>query len=188
MSFGKKHRSLYLCLLVATLVISLLAFSNRAQAAETGTCGINLTWTLDTEGTLTISGTGPMTNYISGEAPWYSGKESILAVVIGKGVTSIGQGAFADCTRLTSVIIPDSVTGIRGTAFRNCKSLTSVIIPDSVTSIGYFAFADCTGLTNITIPDSVTIIDNSAFEDCASLTSVTIPDSVTGIGKYAFWN
>jgi len=104
----------------------------------------------------------------------------------GKSVTSIGDGAFDDCSELASVTIPDSVTIIGGYAFRNCSGLTSVTIPDSVTSIGWSAFEGCSGLTSVTIPDSVTSIGWSAFEGCSGLKSVTIPDSVTSIGFDAF--
>ena len=112
--------------------------------------------------------------------------KSIKSVVIQKGVTSIGAGAFLGCSNLTSIMIPDSVTSIGGCAFIGCSNLTSITIPDSVTSIGYGAFSFCSNLTSITIPDSVTSIGDRAFWGCSSLTSITIPDSVTGIGKDAF--
>ncbi len=86
----------------------------------------------------------------------------------------------------TEVVIPDGVTSIGYGAFRNCSSLTSVTIPDSATSIGRSAFEGCSGLTSVTIPNSVTSIGNGAFEDCSRLASVVIPDSVTSIGGDAF--
>ena len=124
-------------------------------------------------------------------------------------VTSIGDGAFANHSGLTSVTIPNSVTSIGNYAFFNCSGLTSVTIPNSVTTIGEFAFAycsgltsvifnaekctkmisafsDCTNLTSLTIGDKVTIIPNFAFPHCSKLTSVTIPNSVTSIGDSAF--
>ena len=156
--------------------------------AASGTCGDNLTWDL-TNGTLTISGTGAMTNYSDSEsnrAPWYSSRSSITSVVINAGVTSIGNSAFYGCSSLTSVEIPNSVTSIGGNAFSDCSRLTSVTIGNSVTSIGEAAFSYCSSLTSVTIPNSVTSIGNSAFYGCSSLTSVEIPNSVTSIGGNAF--
>ena len=127
----------------------------------------------------------------TGEAEVFYADSGIVTAEIpseinGYPVTSIGDGAFYNCTSLTSVTIPDSVTSIGYLAFAGCTSLTSVTIPDSVTSIGFSAFEDCTSLTSVTIPDSVTSIGDSAFSGCTSLTSVTIGGSVTSIGGYAF--
>ena len=105
---------------------------------------------------------------------------------IPNSVTSIGDAAFSNCTRLTSVTIPNSVTSIGYGAFDGCTSLTSVTIPNSVTSIGNFAFDGCTSLTSVTIGNGVTSIGYGAFYGCTSLTSVTIPNSVTSIGGGAF--
>ena len=145
----------------------------------------NLTWKLDADGTLTISGTGAMKDYNDG-SPAAQKKDNVKKVVIEDGVTSIGESAFENCSNLTSITIPGSVTSIGNYAFYKCTGLTSITIPDSVTSIGNYAFYDCKSLTNITIPDSVTSIGNFAFYYCTSLTSITIPDSVTSIGMYAF--
>ena len=105
---------------------------------------------------------------------------------IPKGVTSIGDDAFAYCSKLTSVTIPESVTSIGDWAFVNCNGLTSITIPNGVTTIGDYAFDGCNSLASVTIPDSVTNIGDSAFKECHSLTSITIPDSVTSIGIGAF--
>ena len=106
--------------------------------------------------------------------------------VIPEGVTSIGYGAFLQCTGLTSVTIPNSVTEIGERAFYYCTGLTSVTIPNSVTKIGEYAFTNCRGLTSVTIPNGVTEIGDYVFVYCTGLTSVTIPNSVTKIGKRAF--
>ena len=93
--------------------------------------------------------------------------------IIPSSVTSIGYGAFASCSSLTSIAIPTSVTSFDEFAFSNCIGLTSVVIPSSVTHIGRWAFYNCSGLTSITIPSSLTSIEERAFWGCSSLTSIT---------------
>ena len=184
----RKIVSVLLCVL---LLASLLPMSAIADTTAGGTCGKNLTWTLDGDGTLTISGTGEMKDYYPSNndttAPWGENCSLIKSVVISDGVTSIGYGAFYNCSSLTSVTIPDSVTSIGSEVFSGCSSLTSVTIPDSVTSIGGHAFDGCSSLTSVTIPDGVTSIGNGAFYKCSSLTSVTMGNGVRSIGDYAFY-
>ena len=152
-----------------------------------GTCGDNLTWKLDDEGTLTISGKGAMTEWVNSDsAPWKTYSNTINKVVIQPGVTSIGGHAFSKCKNLTSITIPEGVTSIEGGVFYKCSSLTSITIPESVTSIGWYAFQGCSSLTSITIPEGVTSIGWYAFQGCSSLTSITIPEGVTSIGKNEF--
>ena len=188
-----KKRLLSFVLAVLMIASLLPATALAADVVASGTCGAegdgsNLTWTLDSEGVLTISGTGAMKDYAfySNKAPW--SYQEIRSAVIDNGVTSIGDYAFCHCDYLASVIIPNSVTSIGRYAFSYCPSLTSVAIPDSVTSIGHGAFEGCASLTSVTIPSSVTSIGGSAFQRCSSLTSVTIPDSVTSIGDHAFYD
>ncbi len=91
-----------------------------------GTCGENIRWTLDSEGILTISGTGNMTNYSSlSSVPWYL-SSNVKKVIIKNGVTSIGDYAFEYCSSLMSVAIPDSVTSIGERAFYDCFNLKDV--------------------------------------------------------------
>ena len=119
----KKIKRILSVLLVCCLFSALLP--SAALAADTvasGTCGDNLTWVLDSTGTLTISGTGDMANYSAaqsyystGTAPWHdydTERTFIKSVEIGSGVTSIGDYAFCGCEGLTSVISPDGVTSI----------------------------------------------------------------------------
>ena len=116
----------------------------------------------------------------------YAIGKTVTSFTIPAGVTSIGDGAFCDCS-LTGVEIGGSVTSIGNSAFSGCISLTSVEIPDSVTSIDDRAFSDCYSLTSVVIGGSVTSIGDYAFSSCGRLKSVEIPDSVTSIGDWAFW-
>jgi hypothetical protein len=115
----------------------------------------------------------------------YPAGKTARTYIIPYSVTSIGQSAFAGCSRLTSVIIPPSVTYISDYAFSNCSRLTSVTIPPSVTHIGWWAFEYCSRLTSITIPSSVTSIGSLAFEGCSRLTRVTLSRR-TRVGGGAF--
>ena len=152
-----------------TLLGLFIAFGAFAQSGTTG----NLTWTIS-DGTLTISGTGAMPDYISYSAPWYSYKSSITAAVVSEGVTSIGRAAFYFCNSMTSVAIPNTVTSIGVGAFRGCNILASVTIPGSVTSIRSLAFEYCNSLTSVTIPAGVTNIEEGAFAGCSALTAINV--------------
>ena len=163
-----------------------------SEIVDSGTSN-NMSWNLNGNGVLTISGTGNMPDYSSTSQPWYKYRESIIQVKIGDGITGIGNYAFSGCTSLKEVSLPDGLTKIGDNAFNKCKSLTSITVPKSVTSIGYYAFADCTSLKSAVIEANSkklfeTTIGDCAFSGCTSLTDVTIPGNVTSIGDYAFSN
>ena len=103
-------------------------------------------------------------------------------------LTSIGEGAFLECSSLTSITIPNSVTSIDLSAFAVCSALTSITIPNSVTSIGTSAFQACSTLASVIFAPTSTLesIGNIAFFQCSVLTSITIPNSVTSIDISAF--
>eukprot|EP00729_Bicosta_minor_P032644 gene32644-biopygen26460 len=112
----------------------------------------------------------------------------LTSVMIPAGVKTIGGSAFAFCSGLTSVTIPAGVKTIGTSAFIDCSGLTSVTIPAGVKTIDYDAFSGCSGLTSVTIPAGVKTIGVGAFQNCSGLTSVTIPAGVETIGDYAFQN
>ena len=156
-----------LYLLLITLLVSLSAYAEKS-----GICGDNLEWKLTDEGVLTITGTGEMQDWNDYSSPWYE-NESVKQVIIGDGVTTIGDWAFSYCRALTSITIPNSVTTIGDNAFESCSSLTSITIPNSVTTIGERTFANCYSLTSVTIPSSVTRIEDGAFSDCGNVKQIT---------------
>lgn len=170
----------YICSDTADCYAKTYADANGIEFRVCGTCGENLTWTLNTEtGELTISGTGKMDDYddLFNNSPWTSPisiRDTIKDITISDGVTSIGKYAFSFCTKLTNVTIPDSVTTIGICSFEHCWALTDITIPDNVTTIDQFAFFYCTSLKKMTIPSSVTSIGYMAFNGCENLTAFTV--------------
>ena len=99
------------------LMVPILAMKAKAETVASGSCGPNVTWTLDDEGTLNINGSGKMYDYSLGfgwnpNTPWDSFRVNINSVNISLGITYIGEHAFDCCQYLTSVTIPNSVTSI----------------------------------------------------------------------------
>ncbi len=119
---------------------------------RSGTCGDNLTWTLYNDGELIIKGTGAMKNWgLTYDIPWWNDRSSIKKITIKKGVTSIGEQAFKNCSNLTEVNLPDTVASIKADAFYGCKKLTEITLPESVTSIEGYSFGECERLEKVTI-------------------------------------
>jgi len=183
---------------------------SAAGNVSSGQCGKNASWQLDSDGTLTVSGTGTMYGANSQNGlPWAEQKDSIKKVVIGKGITNVGAQCFSECHNLESVTLSDTVTSVETYSFNSCLKLTSIVFPDSVTSIGSSAFAMCRALADVTIPSSVTNIGSLAFGGTAwlnnevkksdyvivngmliftaDLEEAVIPDTVTNIISNSFW-
>ena len=100
--------------------------------------------------------------------------------------TSLGYGAFQNCTMLTNIVVNDEVKSIGSYAFSGCTGLRDFTIPASAKSVGSYAFSGCTGLTSITIPESVTSIGQYAFQNCSNLASIRILSTNLAIDPYAF--
>lgn len=181
------------------------------EVISSGICGDKVSWELTGDGTLTVSGNGPMYDYEELMSPWDDIRGRIQHVVISEGVTKIGNYTFFDCYTMEDISIPDSVTYIGNYAFSACDSLESLHIPDSVTETGvnvceesvglrqiYFSktlkkindsfCSRCYALSDIQMSDGIEIIGNSAFYACNGLQTVNIPKSVDIIGEAAFLN
>lgn len=156
------------------------------QSDSTGTCGESLTWTL-AGATLTISGSGAMTDYgESNTAPWYSGREQITAVVVDRGVTGIGAYAFYGCVNLGDITLPEGLTAIGEYAFKGCSALGRVEILSGMTTLGSSAFEE-SGVTEVVLPEGLKTIEYGAFYNCANLRGVSLPSTLQNLGGYAFY-
>lgn len=146
---------------------------------ETGQCGVTTNWTLHKDGTLVISGKGPMWDY-SGDCwgvwgdwrpKWWQRRDGIciLNIVIEEGVTAIGEYAFADLVDLRSVQLPNSLTEIHGGAFARENDLKEIRIPEKVTVISWDTFYGNFMLEEIHIPAGVYKIQTHALHGCKGL-------------------
>ncbi len=159
-----------------------------------GTWG-NLSWTLDNNGQMTISGSGEMQDFTDNSTEaWNAYRNQITSVMIEPGVTCIGSYALKNCNNLNSITIPEGVTSIGYSAFYGCKNLSSLTIPSSVTYFGNSIFIGCDGLKTAGPIGGgydyefgwTDAIPTDAFRFCFSLTSIVIPSGITSIGKCAF--
>ena len=123
-----------------------------------GSCGESLTWSLNSAGDLTISGTGDMASFIATGAPWAEYRNQVKLVIVGQGVTSIGSSAFQDCENLETVRLPNTLTALGEAAFLRCGKLTNVSLPISLKSVGEDCFTGCEKLELLDltgVPDEI---------------------------------
>ena len=213
-----KRKLSFLLALLMVLQVCAYLLPGTAQAATvgSGSCGPNATWTYDSEKTLTITGTGPITTQ-----SWYMhNNDGIWKVVIGEGITEIGNAVFQDRFDLKEVVLPSTLERIGYGAFFKCDELAVINIPASVKSIGEFAFGGCNLknvyisdltqwlsltrstsemsyenlylngvlVTEIVYPASCRHVYDGHFRGADCLKRVVLPDTVETVGQYVFYD
>lgn len=157
--------------------------SLTAQGILIGT----VTWELYDNGSLYVEGEGSMPDWAKiSDLAWRDKIHEIKSVYIGKGITAIGDFAFAYCSNLSSVYIPDTVTSVGNSAFIRCERLAGITLPGTVTEIGDSAFAYCLVLKSFAVPENVTSIGSSAFSGCTEIDEISIQLNVSYIGHGCF--
>lgn len=168
------------CLLAACVLTALCVMPAFAAETETqeptqpeteatvpetpsNSCGEHLTWSYE-NGTLTITGEGPMDHYLNG-APWAAYKDSITKVVLTGGVTSVGGHAFEDYDKITEVDF--------GTA---------------LIQLGSYSFANCDGLTKISLPKTFKSFEESCLYGCSKLTEIHCAGVFPHFRENCLWN
>ncbi len=158
------------------------------ETPRSGSCGDNLTWSVDDEYNLFIRGEGDMPDYDwIYSLPWYDLRAKISGVTLQEGITSVGNHAFDGFSALTYAVLPQGLKKIGSNAFDGCTSLNAAVIPEGVEQIGKGAFQDCEALSRVILPAGLKEISSSAFSDCKKLTDIVFPDGLTQIGNYAFY-
>ncbi len=112
-----------------------------------GALSTTVSWTLDKNGVLTISGTGAIPDQDG--SPWYSYRNSIKHIVIEEGITYIGKNAFNDLRNYQTVVIPQGVTAIGKYAFQFGQGMHTIYIPKSLNYVAYCAFNYCWSLSTV---------------------------------------
>lgn len=161
-----------------TLFIGLFIFTGamnvRAEMGS-GSCGANLTWVLNDDGSLVISGTGAMNDYTgSAHAPWFANISPVTSISLPVGLTYVGNYAFFHCTQVTSIVVPEGVTALGASCFAECRSLISLTLPSTLQAIENLAFSNCESLPSLTIPASVYSISFGVLHTCNMLTNVVV--------------
>ena len=146
-------------------------------------------------------------NLLGNDTVNYAVNESVAAIALPKSVRSVGNGAFANMTELTTVVYTGEGLNLRGGAFYcseklsemdlskvtslnngsgysayvfcGCAALTDAVLSDQLTVLPIGTFQGCTNLRSVTLPSGLTEIQRNAFDGCVSLETLTIPASVT---------
>lgn len=184
----RKLWSLFILMLTVFLMVLPAGAAENTASGTFGENTDNLSWSLDSNGTLTISGTGNMDDfYLWYDVPWMDYNHIIQKVVIKKGVTNISDYAFNNCFAMKEISIASTVTSIGSASFTDCTGLTEITIPKGVKEIKDNAFSQCYNLASVTIGNGVTTIGEYAFFNCTSLKEVTLGTGLKKIGWYAFY-
>ena len=175
-----------LLVIIMTISLGTTVLADDNAIVNSGTCGKNLTWTLDSAGLLTISGTGEMWDSA------FSYNKDIKSVRLPDAITQIPYKAFSGCTNLKNIRLPDSVTQIDEDAFGNCdlqeQVVQEIVSSDNITFIGSRAFEGNKNIFTVHIGKNVEYIQTEtfnymstpSFHDCTNLTSITVsPENQT---------
>ncbi len=171
--------------LIVVLTMALF-FGGIAVSADTeGVCGGDITWTIEGS-TLTLTGEGAMQDYDWSSMPLWN-REYITKVVIGEGITRVGNLAFRDLSEVTSVTLPSTLKSVGNFSFSN-TAITEVTLPAGLETLGQYTFNGCSELVTVNIPSNskLTAIPVGAFSYCGKLSSISLPDSITLIDDEAF--
>ena len=188
-----KMRRIFTVLFALCLAICVMSLSSSAETVVSGTCGgmdddASVTWTLDSDGTLTISGDGKIGEVNSFYfMPWSQYRDDIKTLVIEEGVTGIGGYTFQNCTNLVSIRFPSGITSIGSRAFSGCSALTEIDIPEGVVIVDSYAFEKCKSLEKVNLADSIEVLGGYVFSECSALVSVDLPENLCTVPNNAFY-
>jgi len=183
---NRKMKKVVAVLLTMLMLLSVVPMAFAATVAS-GTME-NITWKLDNDGTLTISGTGEMPSAATEEYyPWYPYHTYVETVKFEEGITDVASYAFDfDYDNLETIIFSSTISRILVASFEGCDGLKTVTIPGNIKELSLWAFANCKNLETVILQDGIEDIGVDSFLACPKLKSITIPESVKRIWHRAF--
>ncbi len=157
------------------------AIPKTGSASGTFSCrGKTFTYTVDSTGLLTVSGTGDLDRTSTTPYPWESYQKYITKLVLKSGIQAIC--GFRYYENLKEIELPDTATNLYAMAFEGCSKLEQVTIPNSVNYVQTCAFHNCSNLKDVTVLNDDVSLDFNVFKGCsADLIIHCNPDS-------AAWN
>lgn len=171
-------------------------YFDESSISMSGDLGGNIQWRLYNDWTLHYYGTGEMESFNIEHNAWKENYfDDVKKVVIGEGITKIGDGErafdksqsyFGSMWGLTEAILPSTLKSVGNSAFEY-SSLSIVTLPEGLETIGDHAFRT-TKLENIVIPASVTTLGEYAVGNCPFIKSITLMGTPETISQYAFYD
>ena len=186
-------KKILLMFLAVAMLVSSVPMSVMAEETTILYEGVedNISWTIDSEGVLRVSGTGNMRDFAPTHAmrydvPWGWYWDKVSSVVIEEGITKIGTNAFMDCKNVTEVTLPKGLTYIGPAAFYACRLIETIAFPEGLEEIASNAFTYCSSLKSVEFPSTLKNIWYGAFSYCSSLESIKLHEGVLSIKTGAF--
>lgn len=154
-----------------------------------GKCNDDISWTLTSDGKLTITGNGVIPYEMDDE--WAEDfREAVTEVEIGNGITGIGSYVFSGHTNLTAVTIPASLKTIGEYAFGNCRKLTDILTPGGGDRTTYYRCYNGSEMRVFTLPSTVEELGLLVFDEsgygATARPDMEIPANTSRIEAYAF--
>lgn len=132
-------------------------------------------WRIYDDRVMLFSGVGSTGNYNNSKRPWAEYEDSFSDVVVGEGITKLGDRTFYAYKKvLKSITLPNTLEYIGASVFSDCTALTEIKLPNnSLRSLGNSAFGGCTGIKHFHIPGTVWSMHNS-FSGCTGIETITV--------------
>ena len=132
-----------------------------------------LSWTVTTDGSMTVSGEGPMKGGF-GRVGWAGVAPFVRKLTLEEGVTTVGNRCFEKFTALKEISLPETVTELLYGAFQNCTALNEVELPNGVKTLAGLSFSGCTALQRIRIGYRTKELENGCLPTAAEAPEMTV--------------